>query len=63
MAVTALTSVAVVKNIGSIITESGATAINAANTCTAKFPKEDKLAILVNNTYAGANESTLSRYF
>lgn len=42
---------------------SGGTAINASNTMLIAYPKEGKLIILVNNTYAGAKKVTIKAGF
>lgn len=61
MAVTVVTPTSLVKDTPSgDLPVAGGTAINAANTMSIAYPREGKLLIQVNNTYAGAKVLTVA---
>ena len=60
MAETVVTPVALVRDVASVdIAMAGGTAINPANTMHIPYKKQDKLLILVNNTFAGEKKVTV----
>ena len=64
MADTALTPVELALNEASAnIAIAGGTAINAANTMSFDFEKDEKYLLLVNNTFAGAKDVTIAAGF
>lgn len=61
MAVTTLTAVQLAFNTPSAESKiAGGTAIDAAKTMEVLFPKDGKLLLVINNTYAGAKVITVS---
>lgn len=61
MAVTVVTPVSLVTGTASADAKiAGGTAINAANTMTVTYPKEGRLLLAINNTFAGAKVVTIA---
>jgi hypothetical protein len=61
MAVVAITPTALVTGTASAdLPVTAGTAINAANTNTIAYPKEGKLLLVLNNTYAGSKDITIA---